>query len=57
MTSLGWEIIDLTPADSGYYDMRRKDYYLMSRIRLTVKGDVGNLIGAACELSDCCVSD
>lgn len=56
MTSLGWEIINLTPEDSGYYDMRRKDYYLVSRIRLTVEGDLGNL-GAACELSDCCVSD
>lgn len=57
MTSRGWEIICLAPADSGHYNFRKKDNSLLSRIRLTVEGDVGNWIGPACEVLDCCVSD
>ncbi|XP_073343484.1 uncharacterized protein [Pagrus major] len=33
----GWEIISLTTADSGYYNFRKKDNALLSRIRLTVE--------------------
>ncbi|XP_030252204.1 uncharacterized protein LOC115568766 isoform X2 [Sparus aurata] len=37
MTSRGWEIICLAPADSGHYNFRKKDNSLLSRIRLTVE--------------------
>ncbi|XP_073343485.1 uncharacterized protein [Pagrus major] len=33
----GWEIISLTTDDSGYYNFRKKDNTLLSRIRLTVE--------------------
>lgn len=57
MTSRGWEIVCLSPADRGHYNFRKKDNSLLSRIRLSVQGDVGSAIGAACEVLDCCVSD
>lgn len=54
MTRYAWEIVELTQADNGYYNFR-KEGALLSRIRLTVQGDVRDLI--ECELLDSCVSD
>ncbi|XP_077389134.1 uncharacterized protein LOC144026364 [Festucalex cinctus] len=39
-----WEIADLTQADSGYYNFRKKDNTLLSRIKLTVTGYDNNYI-------------
>lgn len=43
-----WEITTLTQADSGYYNLRKKDNTLLSRKLLTVEGDDRNLVDAAC---------
>ncbi|XP_036932992.1 uncharacterized protein LOC119007428 isoform X1 [Acanthopagrus latus] len=37
MTSRGWEIVCLSPADRGHYNFRKKDNSLLSRIRLSVQ--------------------
>lgn len=47
MTSRGWDFITLTQEDNGYYCLRKKDKTLLDRIRLTVEGNVRDVIGAA----------
>lgn len=42
-----WEIDSVTQADSGVYNLRRKDASLLRRKRLTVVGEVRNLIEVA----------
>lgn len=42
------EITTLTKADSGHYNLRKKDNTLLSRKLLTVEGDDRNLVDSAC---------
>ncbi|XP_034037616.1 uncharacterized protein LOC117520378 isoform X3 [Thalassophryne amazonica] len=39
-----WEMIKLSQADNGYYNFRRKDNTLLSRIKLTVREKIENFI-------------
>lgn len=34
-----WEMSDITQADNGYYNLRQKDYTLLTRKKLTVTGE------------------
>ncbi|XP_057706553.1 uncharacterized protein LOC130924167 isoform X2 [Corythoichthys intestinalis] len=44
MRNNAWEISELTQADSGYYNVRQKDYTLLSRKKLTVTEHTKNYV-------------